>query len=226
VNRTASPPPLLCFDLDGTLTDSRAGIVNSFTHTLLAMGRKVPPPSQLEALIGPPLRHGLARLLDSDDPELIGTAVEHYRSYFSDTGMYENNLYPGIPDVLRALSENGWRLLVVTSRSGESARQIVAHFGLASFFAGVYGSGHDGSLADKCELLAHVLACESGIPARTVMIGDRKYDMEGAAGNGIPAVGVLWGFGDKEELETTGATRLCNRPEDLPEILHDMCPAQ
>ena len=89
----------------------------------------------------------------------------------------------------------------------------------------MYGSGSDGSLANKSELLAHVLDRESGEPARTVMIGDRKYDMEGAAGNGIPAVGVLWGFGDMEELKRSGAMRLCYRPEELPGILHDMCPA-
>ena len=226
MNNTSSPSPLLCFDLDGTLTDSRAGIVNSFTHTLRAMDRPVPPPSRLEALIGPPLRQGLAGLLNSDDPELIGTAVEHYRSYFSETGMYENSLYPGIHKMLRTMSGNGWRLLVVTSRSRASARQIVAHFGLESLFSAIYGCGPDGSLADKRELLAHVLDSESGEPARTVMIGDRKYDMEGAVGNGIPAVGVLWGFGNMEELKRAGAMRLCDRPEDLPEILDDMYPVR
>ena len=215
----AAAPMCLCFDLDGTLANPLEGIANSFAHALETLGRPSPVRQDIRPLIGPPLRFGLSRLLESTDGELIERAVEHYRDYFSETGLYENELYAGIPETLHTLGPQGYRLLVATSKARIFAEKILDHLGIAHHFAGIYGSGLDGTLSGKDALLAHILARESVPSDRALMIGDRKYDVLGAAGNGISAIGVLWGFGTAEELQRAGALGLCRRPEDLVDAL-------
>jgi len=209
----------LCFDLDGTLANPLEGIANAFAHALEALGRSSPARQDIRPLIGPPLRVGLSRLLKSTDGELIERAVERYRDYFSETGLYENELYAGIPETLHTLRQQGYRLLVATSKPRVFAKKILDHLEIAHHFAGIYGSGLDGTLSGKDALLAHILARESVPADRVLMIGDRKYDVLGAAGNGISAIGVLWGFGTAEELQRAGALELCLRPEDLVDAL-------
>lgn len=210
----------ILFDLDGTLTDSYPGIVNSFCHTMSAMGRPAPAPSVLQSLIGPPLREGLALLLKTSDPQAVETAVSRYREYFSKTGMYENTVYPDVPDVLETLRERGARMWVVTSKTDLFARRIVSHFGLEPFFDGITGSAADGGLSAKGDLIAGVMARNALAPGNTVMIGDRKHDIIGARENGIPTIGVLWGYGDAAELSDAGATALCRMPAQLPAAIH------
>lgn len=205
----------LLFDLDGTLTDSYPGIVNSFCHTMTAMGRPAPKPAVLQSLIGPPLREGLALLLETDDAQTVETAVARYREYFAETGMYENTVYPDILGVLETLREHGARMWVVTSKTDLFARRIVSHFGLAPFFEGVTGSAADGGLSSKANLIAGVMARDALASEQTVMIGDRKHDIIGARENGIAAIGVLWGYGTEAELSGAGASALCREPAEL-----------
>jgi phosphoglycolate phosphatase len=130
--------------------------------------------------------------------------------------MFENKLYPGITDALGRLKAEHDRLVVVTSKPTIFARQIIAHFGLGKFFQNVYGSELNGTRANKGELISHVLQQETIVPAKAVMIGDREHDIKGAAANRIRAVGVLWGYGSREELTRAGASVLCGTPESLP----------
>lgn len=208
----------LFFDLDGTLTDPREGIVGCIRHALLRLECLVPPDPELDRCIGPPLRESFCRLAGE---ALADAAVEHYRERFRATGMFENSVYPEVPGALQALAAAGWRLLVVTSKPGVFAEQILRHFELAPHFAAVYGSELSGLRADKSELIAHVLASEGILPESALMIGDRSHDVLGARKNGVRAAGVLWGYGSREELATAGADRLY---ESVGDLLADLAP--
>lgn len=209
----------LFFDLDGTLTDSYPGIVNSFLHTAAAMGCPPPAAETLKGLIGPPLLDGLAAVLGTADTEILKTARNHYRDYFGTTGMYENEVYPGIRTVLEQLTAEGHDMWVVTSKTVLFAGRIVDHFGLTRFFKDVIGSSPDGRVATKTEMIGGLMARAGLSAAETVMIGDRKHDIIGARDNGIGAVGVLWGYGDAEELRGAGAHALCRAQQALPETI-------
>lgn len=201
------------FDLDGTLTDPKDGITRSIQHALRALGAPVPEADALLWCIGPPLQQSLATLLG--DAGAARDALALYREYFAQTGLYENAVYDGIPEVLTALQEAGHRLFVATSKPHVYADRIVRHFALDRFFETVFGSELDGTRTDKTALLRHALD-ETGVaPGVAVMIGDRKHDMIGASGNGIRGIGVLYGYGTREELIAAGAQRVVTAPKDL-----------
>jgi phosphoglycolate phosphatase len=210
------------FDLDGTLTDPREGIVRCLQYALQSLGYPSPSDSQLERYIGPPLHESFASLLHSSDGELIGQAVTQYRRRFASTGMFENAVYPGIENTLIALQAQPAVLYVVTSKPTVFAMQILEHFGLKRFFRHVYGSELDGTRSHKAELIAHVLAEESIPASGAVMVGDREHDIKGACTNGVTAVGVLWGYGSRQELTQAGASWLCERPEFLIQVLSSL----
>lgn len=195
----------LFFDLDGTLTDPREGIVGCIRHALQRLDCVVPPDVELDCYIGPPLRESFCGLAGE---ALADRAVEHYRERFRSTGMFENRVYPGVPEALGALAAGDWQLFVVTSKPWVFAEQILRHFELARYFAAIYGSELSGVRTDKSELIAHVLATEAIAPEQALMIGDRSHDIVGARKNGVRAAGVLWGYGTREELTTAGAERL------------------
>jgi len=203
------------FDLDGTLTDPRTGITRCIQYALERMGRPVPEADALTWMIGPPLLAGFTKLLGAPDdaPE----AVRLYRERFSDVGLFENEVYPGIPAVLEALRNAQVRLFVATSKPHVFARRIIAHFGLSEFFQEVYGSELDNRNADKGDLIRHILDQERFSPSEAVMIGDREHDAIGARTNGIAPIGVTWGYGSRQELLEAGAACLVDRPSDLPE---------
>lgn len=203
------------FDLDGTISDPREGIVRCLQYALEQLGRVAPLEQQLVRYIGPPLHESLAALLNTTDVELVKRAVESYRERFVAKGMLENSLYAGIPDVLEKLKDRHYQLHVVTSKPTTFASQIISHFGLDGFFHDVHGSELDGTRADKTELIAHVLAQEQIHPTEAVMIGDREHDIKGALANGVPPIGVLWGYGSRDELTQAGASVLCDTPESL-----------
>lgn len=203
------------FDLDGTLCDPRDGIVRCLQYALRELGHTQLPDDQLVRYIGPPLYDSFAALLDSNDAELVKRAVELYRERFASKGMFENKLYAGIPDALRKLNTQHFQLHVVTSKPTAFARQIIGHFGLERFFHNIHGSELDGTSADKRQLIAHVLEQEQIHPPEAVMVGDREHDIRGAIANGVRPVGVLWGYGSREELTQAGASLLCDTPESL-----------
>jgi phosphoglycolate phosphatase len=215
------PQPVvnILFDLDGTLADPQEGIVACFKHTLLELGYCVPPDSDLERYIGPPLQECFVSLIGSQNREQIASAIALYRQRFSAKGMFENSIYPGVHSALAQLHAMGAVLYIATSKSRVFAERIVDHFGLKAYFRGLFGSELDGTRSNKAELIAHVLAQESLSPDLTYMVGDRAHDMIGAKTNGVVPVGALWGYGTREELSAAGATVFCERPEMLGEVL-------
>ena len=197
----------------------REGIVRCLKYALDALVYPSPSDEQLERYIGTPLRTIFVSLLKSKDDQLIEQAVALYRQRFASEGMFENTVYPGIENALATLSMYDVRLYVTSSKPTAFVAQIVEHFGLRRFFEHIYGSELDGTRTDKGELIAHVLAEESISASNAVMIGDREHDIKGALTNAVMPVGVLWGYGSREELTRAGATLLCERPEAMLELL-------
>jgi phosphoglycolate phosphatase len=207
------------FDLDGTLTDSKVGITRSIQFAMTKMGRAAPAAHELYSYIGPPLRGTFADLLDSSDDGLLETAVSFYRERFGTIGLFENELYPFIPEALAAVRSLGCRTYVVTSKPIGFAERIVDHFGLARLFEGVYGSGLDGSQTDKAKLIAHALSKENLVASRVVMVGDRWHDMVGARSCDVYPLGVSYGYGTKDELRSHGAEAIADSPSSIPPLI-------
>ncbi|SMF13321.1 phosphoglycolate phosphatase [Tistlia consotensis] len=196
----------LFFDLDGTLTDPKPGIVGCIRHALGCLALPVPEAEDLTWCIGPPLHDSLASLCGS--PELGARALAHFRERFGTVGLYENAVYPGIAELLAELGAQGRRLFLATSKPRPYAERILAHFELDGFFERAFGSELDGRLANKAALLAHALAETGAASAGAVMIGDRSHDVAGAKANGLASIGVLYGYGSEAELRAAGADAL------------------
>lgn len=203
----------LLLDLDGTLVDPAVGIIGSCRHALAQLGVPLPDHDDLRWIIGPPVRETFARLLSGRaDPE---TAVRLYRQRYSEWGLYQAQAYPGIAAVLAAQVARGTRLVLCTAKARVFAERVVEHFGLSPHLAAVYGPELDGRFEDKGDLIAHILEVEGLDPAQACMVGDRRHDVLAAARHAIPTVGVLWGYGDRDELTAAGAALLVDRPEEL-----------
>lgn len=201
------------FDLDGTLTDPKLGITRSIQYALSKLDHAVPPEDELTWCIGPPLRASLKKLLSTDD--LADKALSLYRERFADIGIFENEIYPGIEDTLSVLAKSGRRLFVATSKPYVYAERIIDHFKLTVYFERVFGSELDGNRSDKSDLLGYALKTTGVDPLKATMIGDRSHDMIGARNNKMTAVGVLYGYGSKEELVGAGAHHVCATPQRL-----------
>jgi phosphoglycolate phosphatase len=205
-------------DLDGTLTDPRVGMVESIKYAMSRLGLPCPSDRQLERYIGPPLQDTFAVLLNSKVPENIESAIELYRERYSVTGLFENTVYPDIPMALSALKEMGVSLFVATSKPKVFAERIVERFGLGEFFKAIHGSELDGTRIRKGDVIAHTLTVEKLSSESTIMVGDRLHDITGARENGLFSIGVLWGFGSREELVEAGASVLCEEPKSLARV--------
>ncbi len=206
------------FDLDGTLTDPKVGITRSIQYALDKLGHPaIPSEDELTWCIGPPLHASFTKLLGHEHSSDL--AVSHYRERFAEIGIFENSLFAGIPDILSALARPGRRLFVATSKPGVFAERIIDHFGLRRHFERVFGSELDGTRVDKTHLLKYALRETSVDPSRAIMIGDRSHDIIGARNNGMNAIGVLYGYGSREELTEAGALHVCARPRGLLEHL-------
>jgi phosphoglycolate phosphatase len=201
------------FDLDGTLTDPKPGITRSIQYALGKLDREVPPEDALTWCIGPPLHASLKKLLGADGP--VDQAVALYRERFADIGLFENRVYPGIEETLSAVAGSGRRLFVATSKAVVYAERIIDHFKLRSYFERVFGSELDGTRSDKTDLLGYALKTTGVDPSQAIMIGDRSHDMIGARNNKMTAVGVLYGYGSKQELLDAGAHHICATPQEL-----------
>jgi phosphoglycolate phosphatase len=205
----------ILFDLDGTLTDPRDGIVRCIQYALERLGLEPRSEADLLHYIGPPLRESFCQLLNTTDEVALAQAVNVYRERYSKIGLLENEVYAGIPEALSELHARGDRLFVATSKPGLYAQQILEHFGLAGYFRRIWGCELDGTRADKGELIAHLLEQEKLLPDDSVMIGDRVHDAVGARANGVMPVGVLWGYGNEEELTSAQCKLLVRAPEEL-----------
>lgn len=211
----------LFFDLDGTLTDPKQGIIASFVYALDNLGRSDLIPANLDWCIGPPLRESFAHLLDTTDPDLVERAVSLYREYFAATGLFENFVYPGIVETLQILRKD-FRLVLATSKPAVYARQILEKFELAQYFEAVYGAELDGRNSNKGELIGFILEQEKLLPDQVVMIEDREHDILGAKRNMVLAGGVTYGYGSEAELTGAGVTYLFHSPSQIPVTLAAM----
>lgn len=199
------------FDLDGTLTDPKPGITRSIQYALQRLDHAtIPTEDELTWCIGPPLRTSFVKLLGDD--RSADRAVSLYRERFSDVGLYENRVYDGISEVLTQLCTSGHRLFVATSKAHVFADRIIDHFGLRSHFGRVFGAELDGTRVEKSDLLEYALKETSIDPSKTLMIGDRSHDMIGAKNNGMKGIGVLYGYGSRNELLEAGAQHVCATP--------------
>ena len=203
------------FDLDGTLTDPKPGITGSIQYALQRLDLPVPSQDDLTWCIGPPLRASFVTLLGGET--LADRAVALYRERFSDTGLYENSVYPDIEHILAALRATPRRLFVATSKPRVFAERIIDHFGLSSYFEQIFGSELDGTRVNKGDLLAYAIESTGVDPSQALMIGDRSHDIAGAKSNGIRGVGVLYGYGSEDELIEAGASHICATPLALLE---------
>lgn len=209
----------LFIDLDGTLTDNKPGITGSTRYALEKLGMPVADDHDLDWIIGPPMQETLLQITGT--AELAASALVHYRERFSTIGLFENDVYPGVPEALMALRISSARLYVATSKPRVYAERILDHFNLAGYFDRIFGSELDGTNVRKTDLLRFALTETGENPAAAFMIGDREHDAIGAKANGLTPVGVLWGYGSREELEAAGVKRLLERPADMASILQD-----
>jgi len=207
------------FDLDGTLTDPFEGITNSFLYALGKLGIPAPERETMSTLIGPPLRDAFRQRFGVGEDK-VEHAVALYREHFGVTGLFENTMYPGIPETLAALKAGGLRLAVATSKAWPYAEQILDHFGLLPYFEFISGSEMDGRRSHKTEVIVHALKTRGFDPDATVMIGDRENDIIGAKEAGLhSSIAVLYGYGSRQELEAAGAAAFAETPGDLVKLL-------
>jgi phosphoglycolate phosphatase len=198
----------LFFDLDGTLTDSRDGIVKCIQHAVAAMGGAVPPDESCTRYLGPPLMGTFASLLDTADAGVIDAAIAAYRERFERVGMFENHVFPGIREALTELAGAGHPLCVVTAKPATYARRILERFELLGHFRYVYGPELGDRHYTKATLVGAACAREGVAPGGAIMIGDRAEDILGGKAHGLPTIGVTWGYGGRDELAAAGADRL------------------
>ncbi len=211
------PYDTVLFDLDGTLTRSEEGIMNCVRYALSKMGRDIPNEQTLRAFIGPPLFGSFRDLCGMNDEACV-QAVAFYRERYMDIGLFENAVYPGIRTLLRKLAKAGVYLAVATGKPQVLTERILDHFGLSKFFKTVAGISEDDREADKRQLIRRALP---GSYKRAAMVGDRRFDMEGAKKMGIDAIGVTYGYGDREELQNAGADHIVTSADGLQTLL---CP--
>ena len=214
------PTCSLLLDLDGTLVDSQPGIFASCLVALRALGHEPDKTFDIQRIIGPPLEDIMRMLLQRYGDDRIDEAAEAYRRHYGESGYLGSAPYPGIGGALEALQQAGLRIYLATSKRETFASRILHHLGFAAYFDGIYGSVPGGALDHKPELLAHIVSRHDIVPSRSVMVGDRRYDISGAHAVGMRGVGVLWGYGGRDELEMAGADRLVESAADLaPAVL-------
>ena len=206
----------ILFDLDGTVTNPEEGITKSFAYALEHMGIHVEDRSEIRKVIGPPLLQSFDEFYHFKKEQAI-EATAKYRERYGDVGWAENEVYDGVEEMLKTLSEAGAKLILATSKPERYAAQIMEHFGLAKYFTMLCGADDYAKDRSTKEQVIRYALEQNGITdiGEVVMVGDRKYDVVGASVFGIPTVGVLYGFGDEEELKAAGAAHIVATPQEL-----------
>ncbi|MGE6550370.1 HAD family hydrolase [Bacillus mycoides] len=203
------------FDLDGTLTDPKEGIINSVLYALEKIGIEEVNISELDSFIGPPIQQSFVDRYIMNEIE-VERAVFYFREYLKQSGLLENKVYDGITTLLQELKDADNRLFVATSKPTVFAKQVIEHFQLTTFFEEIVGSNLDGTRIKKEEIIAHILQTNEELKKEEmVMIGDRKHDVIGANSNGIASIGVLYGYGSEIELSDAGAIHIVKDVEEL-----------
>jgi phosphoglycolate phosphatase len=217
-----TPTCSVLLDLDGTLIDSQPGILASCLAALRALGHEPDETLDIKRTIGPPLEDMMRVLLQSYGDDRVGEAVAAYRQHYGESGFLGSDPYPGIGSSLEAMRQAGLRIYLATSKREIFASRILRHLGYAAYFDGIHGSVPGGALDHKPELLAHILSQHNIAPSHSLMVGDRRHDIFGAHAVGMRGLGVLWGYGSRDELETAGADQLVESTADLARTVLSM----
>ena len=211
----------IVFDLDGTLTDPKIGITSAIRFALSRMGYPEPPAEELLDWIGPPLFDSFIDKFSMTPAQAL-KAVDYYREYYSDRGLYENHPYQGVEALLKKLQADGVDLYVATSKPEVYARKILDHFGLSDYFRWIAGSTLDGRISRKEDVLDYLTdQCLIGREDSVLMVGDRRFDVEGARHAGFDSGAVLYGYGSREELEYCDPNYIFESPEHILKILEE-----
>ena len=206
------------FDLDGTLTDPGIGITNSVMHALEKFDIHVSDRKELYPFIGPPLVDSFEKYFGFDEKQAL-QAVEYYREYFCEDGIFENVVYEGIPEMLGELKNRGAIVALATSKPYEFSVRILDHFDLHQYFDFVGAATMDGRISRKADVISHLIdKLGENEKSSILMIGDRDQDIDGAKANGLQSAGVLWGYGSREELMDAGADYIVSAPSDIVNI--------
>jgi phosphoglycolate phosphatase len=216
------PTCSVLLDLDGTLIDSQPGILASCLAALRALGHEPDETLDIRRMIGPPLEDIMQVLLQPYGDDRLGEAVAAYRQHYGESGFRGSEPYPGIGSSLKDMQRAGLRIYLATSKRETFASRILHHLGFAIYFDGIHGSVPGGALDQKPELLAHILSQHSVLPSHSLMVGDRRHDISGAHAVGMRGLGVLWGYGSRDELETAGADQLVESTADLARTVVSM----
>ena len=207
------------FDLDGTLVDSKRGVIDCLRHAVAAAGIEPPSPAEMNWCVGPPLRSVFERLLSSNEPGLIEKTHATYINHYEKDGIFKARVFDGVIEMLDRLYQRDLRLFVVTSKLALTAQRMVRTLDLNSFFDSVIGAEVDGRLAEKTKSVAFALRRENLSLASTAMVGDREQDMAGARHNRVFGIGVEYGYGSRAELSTAGANAICASPAAVADLL-------
>jgi len=216
---------MTCFvllDLDGTLIDSYPGILASCHAALRGLGHKPDESFDIRRIIGPPLDEIMQILLRSYGDDRVGEGVAIYRRHYGESGFLGSVPYPGIGQSLEEMRQAGLLIYLATSKRAIFANRILDHLKFTVHFDGIYGSEPNGELDHKPKMLSHILSKHSLSPSHGVMVGDRRYDISGAHSVGMRGLGVLWGYGTRDELEAAGADQLVESPADLARAVLSM----
>lgn len=209
----------ILFDLDGTLTDSSQGIINSIIYALKKYNINDYDMSLLKKFLGPPLHESFEKFFSFDKEKSL-QAVKFYREYFSSKGLFENEVYGGITDLLKTLKERDKTLILATSKPQPFTDKIMEHFDLAKYFDFIAGSNMDTTRSKKAEVIEYALSeCNVKDKSKVIMIGDRAEDMIGAQSVGIDSIGVEYGYGTFDELKNAGATYIVKTVDELKNLL-------
>ena len=207
--------PTILLDLDGTIADSRPGIIASLRAALRDLRHAPALDEDFTWAVGPPLPEVWGRLMTQYGDDRADFGMARYREHYGLTGLYDATLFPGIADAIEALYLGGHELIVATAKRVDFGRRLVENLGLASRFLGIYGSIPDGSLDDKADLIADIMRREHLTADAMVMVGDRSHDIHAAHANGVKAIGVSWGYGAPGELLAAGADAIIAAPREL-----------
>ena len=208
----------ILFDLDGTLTDPKEGITKSVQYALASVDIDEPDLDKLEPFIGPPLHESFMEFYGFDR-DMAMKLVEKYRERFNVTGIFENKIYPGIADMLKVLKEAGCKISIASSKPTVLVERILDHFDIRKYFDSVVGSNLDGTRTKKEEVVEEALRQLACVKEKTAMVGDRKFDIEGARAFGLIGVGVSFGYAQENELEEAGADYIVDSVEELQKLL-------
>lgn len=211
----------ILFDLDGTITESGPGIMNSISYAVTKMGYEVKDPSVLRRFIGPPLSDSFQKYFGMSK-EQAEEAIGCYREYYAVKGIFENTVYDGFEESIKALRDSGKKLAIATSKPEEYAKKIAAHFEFDKYFEVISGASMDGSLVAKVDVMRNALN-ELGVSdekkGEVLMVGDREHDIIGAKLNQVASLGVLYGYGNREELEAAGADYIVETVADIAKLI-------